>query len=180
MNSSTRIHGVLTERASQTRARTEATIIATSAAGAAARDSPKARARSSDEGAAKACSVTKPDLGERVADALELRAGRFKAYLRGRLRHLGQHLGPNAVTACGLLERGSVGVGDALEIVHAPDVRPACASKLVPASCVTAEPGKGLGEDVDLVGADRDLRHGVVGQLREPADVADDQRTAED
>src|SRR4051794_5941646 len=142
MNSSTRIHGVLTDRASQTRARTEASIIATSAAGAAARDSAKARARPSDEGAAQACSVTKPDLGERVADALELRAGRFEANLRGRLRHLGQHLSPNAVTACGLLERGRIRVGDALEIVHASDVRAARAPELVPASCVAAEPGK--------------------------------------
>ena len=91
-------------------------------------------------------------------------------------RDLAQHLAVDLAAACGFLERGGVALRDRFEVVLALDVvlrRPAhrggCGDALERGS-----------EPVDLVvAAGRNLHGNLVRELREPADVTDDERLAE-
>ena len=104
---------------------------------------------------------------------------RLDAGVGRRLRDRARDLRLDRRRAGRLLERGDVLPGDAVEVVLRRHVGAR--------GLAHARGDAGLGEPLErprdrrhlLVAADRHLQRDVVGQLREPADVADDERLAE-
>ena len=116
------------------------------------------------------------------------RGGRDDARLGGagldpdlgrRLAHLAQHRVRDGAAAGRLLERGDVEVGDAVEVVLAAGELERRRAHRRPDVRARREQLERRHERVDLVVVDRHLQRHVVRKLREPADVADDERLAE-
>ena len=105
---------------------------------------------------------------------------RLEPHVDGRLGHLAQHLLAHRPAAGRLLQRGGVQLRGTAEVVLARDVRPHGRAHPRPEIAVAAEALERAGERVDLLlAAHRHLQRNVVRQLREPADVADDDRRPE-
>ena len=115
----------------------------------------------------------------RRASSRSLRRAGLDADLRGSPAHIAEHRVRHRLAAGRLLERGCVEVGRASEVVLALDERERC-GRHRPASVVVA--GEQLERRVQrlrLALVDRNPQRDLVGQLGEPADVADDHRLAE-
>src|SRR5256885_7696081 len=109
------IQGVGTRHASQSRAPTEARIIAARAIGAVlAAFSPRTQVRSGRRPSA-ARSVAKPDLTERTRDLAQLSVAVREPDVRHRFRNLAEDRVLNERTARPLLKRGAVKLRDSVE-----------------------------------------------------------------
>ena len=117
-------------------------------------------------------------LGEAEARELRPEPGRVGARVGRRLGDGVQDLRLDGARPRRLLERGGVLLGDVLEVVLGADVGERGLAH-ARGDAGLGEPPHRRGQRLDLSLADRHLQRDVVGQLREPADVADDERLAE-
>src|SRR6478736_5173309 len=164
MSSSTMMNGPSMPRASQARTAKERMTMAASAAQA---------------GTALRRSTTELDLAEAGRDDARLVGAGLDPHLGSRLADVTQHGVRDGTTAGGELEGRNVEIGHAIEVVlRASEVESRGAHRR-PNVRARREQVERRYERVDLVVVDRHLQRHVIRQLREPADIADDERLAE-
>src|SRR5438552_3805328 len=173
------IQGVGTRHASQSRTPIEARTIAARTIGAAAAVSSwRARMRSGRRPSA-AGSVAKPDLAKRARDLAQLSIGLREPDIGHRFGDLRDNCVLDERAAGPLLERRAVKLRYPVERMLPLHVLERPTRHLRPQLAVARKLRQNGRQHVDLPLANRNLRRHIVRKLAEPADVRDDERTAQ-
>ena len=123
--------------------------------------------------------ASKPDLVQLTRELRGERRPRLDADLGRSVRDLRDDGVGNARPSCRVLERGRVLLGNPAEVVFPLDVRTRRIAHRKLRRFAGREQLERSCDGGDLVLVDRHLQGDVVGQLGEPAEVADDERSSE-